>query len=232
MNERKYQLLQDIVEEYIKTAEPVSSKLIAQMVDFDVSPATIRNEMAELEDEGLLMHPHTSAGRIPTQLGYRFYVQHFLKPQEPSAQKRQTLAHAIGSSDALEHCFKKFAKELAEMIEYTVLVGFDSQTFYYTGVSFLFRQPEFKEGSDWIQFGDMIDHLDQVMHDLYDQVPNDPTFYIGSQNPFSDQLSLLACRNMFKESHQSDSVPFIGILGPLRMDYNKVMGAAKAMQEL
>ena len=73
MTERKIKLLKLIIENYIKTAEPIGSKFLANSGDLDVSAPTVRNEMRELESEGFLTHPHTSAGRIPTEEGYRFY---------------------------------------------------------------------------------------------------------------------------------------------------------------
>jgi len=76
---RKEQILGITVDQYITTVTPVSSAFIAKEYDLDLSPATIRNVLAELEHEGYLTHPHTSAGRVPTQKGYRYYVDHLMK---------------------------------------------------------------------------------------------------------------------------------------------------------
>src|SRR4051794_28798174 len=76
--QRKDVVLGIVVEQYIKTVNPISSGLIASEYHLDLSPATIRNIMAELEEQGYLTHPHTSAGRVPTELGYRYYVDHLM----------------------------------------------------------------------------------------------------------------------------------------------------------
>lgn len=73
-DDRKNQILSAIIEHFVQTAEPVGSKTIILTYNFNVSPATVRNDMAELEEQGLIMQPHTSAGRVPTDKGYRFYV--------------------------------------------------------------------------------------------------------------------------------------------------------------
>jgi len=87
VEERRLAILNTIVEEYIDTAQPVSSVHVAQIAQLNVSPATVRSDMAILDREGFLVQPHTSAGRAPTEKGYRFYVDHLNKPGKlsPSA---------------------------------------------------------------------------------------------------------------------------------------------------
>ena len=80
LNERKKRILQIIIEDYISTAEPVGSRTIARKFDLGLSPATIRNEMSDLELLGYLEQPHTSAGRIPSAMAYRFYVDSMVEP--------------------------------------------------------------------------------------------------------------------------------------------------------
>lgn len=89
LSERQARLLHIVVQEYVQTAQPVGSSVIAQHYELGVSSATIRNDLAALEREGLLTHPHTSAGRVPTDAGYRYYVQHLMPVAElPSAERR------------------------------------------------------------------------------------------------------------------------------------------------
>src|SRR3990172_2701229 len=85
LTERRQQLLRFIVDEYVRTAQPVASGAIVHRYHLPVSSATIRNEMARLEDEGYIVQPHTSAGRMPTDKGYRYYVEALMRPQEPPA---------------------------------------------------------------------------------------------------------------------------------------------------
>jgi heat-inducible transcriptional repressor len=89
--ERRRRILNIVIQEYVQTAQPVSSGTIAQNYDLGVSPATIRNDLAFLEEEGLLTHPHTSAGRVPTDAGYRYFVQHLLTESELPHEERRAI---------------------------------------------------------------------------------------------------------------------------------------------
>ena len=84
---RKLKILQAVIEAYIQTGEPVGSKALCELLDVSVSSATIRNEMASLSELGLLEQPHTSAGRIPTQFGYRLYINELMKPKPLSDEE-------------------------------------------------------------------------------------------------------------------------------------------------
>ena len=87
LNDRKKEILQAIIEEYIETADPVSSKAIVEKYKIDCSSATVRNEMADLEKMGFLDKPHTSAGRVPSAKGYRFYVDELIKEDNISMEE-------------------------------------------------------------------------------------------------------------------------------------------------
>ncbi len=93
LTERREQLLRFIVDEYVRSAQPVASSSVVKRQALPVSSATIRNEMARLEDEGYIVQPHTSAGRIPSDKGYRYYVGTLMRPQEPPAAVQQTIRH-------------------------------------------------------------------------------------------------------------------------------------------
>ena len=95
LSDRKKRILRAIVETYIATAEPVGSKAVAELAGLDVSTATIRNEMADLTELGLLEQPHTSAGRIPSPAGYRLYVNELMDHQQLSLQETQRINEAL-----------------------------------------------------------------------------------------------------------------------------------------
>lgn len=95
LGERKKKILRAVIDQYIQTAEPVGSKAIAGALGMSVSPATIRNEMAELESLGLLEQPHTSAGRIPTALGYRIYVNELMDEHKLSVRETSEINNAL-----------------------------------------------------------------------------------------------------------------------------------------
>ena len=97
MDERKNKLLKYIVDEYVDSAEPVGSSLIVDKYELNVSPATVRNDMMELENDGYIYQPHTSAGRIPTENGYRFYVDNFLKKDKIKQNVKNKLVDCFSS---------------------------------------------------------------------------------------------------------------------------------------
>src|SRR5437588_8129901 len=119
LDERKAAILQAVVEEYIETAQPVGSAHVARVPGLAVSPATVRNEMAVLEREGYLVQPHTSAGRIPTDKGYRFFVDQLTHPGAlPAVQRqlvRQFFAHAHGE---LEQMLQDTSRLLSALTDY------------------------------------------------------------------------------------------------------------------
>lgn len=98
MSERKKQILSAVVEQYVKTGEPVGSKLLMDILPFSVSSATIRNEMSDLTAMGYLTQPHTSAGRVPTQEGYRYYIDNLMDENEPDENEKRQIRMGIGTN--------------------------------------------------------------------------------------------------------------------------------------
>src|ERR1700694_2039552 len=93
LTERQSRILELVIREYVEAASPVGSQLISGKYPMKASPATIRNEMAELEEMGYLTHPHTSSGRVPTEEGYRYYVEILMREEELGRDEQQTIRH-------------------------------------------------------------------------------------------------------------------------------------------
>ena len=125
LNDRKKQILQAIIEEYIQTAEPVSSNAIVQKYGLNYSSATVRNEMADLEKEGFLDKPHTSAGRIPSAKGYRFYVDELLKEDNISLEEVVYIQSKLQTKvNQMEDLTRITTNTLSEITHYpTVSIG-------------------------------------------------------------------------------------------------------------
>ena len=120
IDERKIKILQAIINDYIVTGEPVGSRTIAKKYDLGVGSATIRNEMADLEEMGFLTHPHTSAGRIPSDKGYRLYVNHLMQRYElPEEEKRIISGKLLSNFSELERTIEKAAGLLSEITNLT-----------------------------------------------------------------------------------------------------------------
>lgn len=229
MEERTQKLLHSIVKEYIKTAQPVASKLLVDKYKLDISPATVRNEMAILEDEGYIHQPHTSAGRVPTEKGYQFYVDNFLAAKEPKADSQKVLEEvARKMKQQEEQLIKGLARELAEISQQMVFVGLAPYDAYYTGLSNIFSQPEFAEQNLVYDLSRVVDHLDEVTVKLFRRdFKAEPEIIIGSRNPFGNM-----CSAVWSSYRFGSKQGLFGVLGPMRMDYEVNLGLVNYVKEL
>lgn len=221
MEARKEQLLKLIIENYIQTAEPVGSKFLVSEEQLEVSGATVRNEMRELEEAGYLTQPHTSAGRIPTEAGYRYYIEKFLHATEP---KKAEVTRLRGASK--REGLKGVGKEIADMTENAVIIAFDADAVYYTGISYLFTQPEFENHAHTLRVSEMFDHVEEHMDDLYDATEKDGGVraLIGKANPLGNACGTIVVR-------LGDDA-LVVMVGPMRMDYELGMRIARTIQEI
>lgn len=121
LDERKIKILNSIIQTYLITGEPVGSRTISKYTDLNLSSATIRNEMSDLEDLGYIVQPHTSAGRIPSDKGYRFYVDNLMK--EKIAEVDEMKDVLIEKADKLDHLLKNVAKLLAVNTNYATMIS-------------------------------------------------------------------------------------------------------------
>ncbi len=121
LDERKMKILQAIIRTYLETGEPVGSRTISKYTDLHVSSATIRNEMADLEELGYIIQPHTSAGRIPSDLGYRLYVDQMM--EEKDREVKEIKEVMLEKVDRLELLLKQVAKVLAANTNYATMIS-------------------------------------------------------------------------------------------------------------
>lgn len=122
LTDRQKVILQILVDDYIRSAEPVGSRTISKRPDMSFSPATIRNEMADLEELGYLEQPHTSAGRIPSQKGYRFYVDHLMNPTQNHLDVTTVRSDLLQRLDEMEQVVQQAATILSGLTNYTAIV--------------------------------------------------------------------------------------------------------------
>lgn len=238
-----------IVESYIDTAEPVGSGTISKRSDLGLSSASIRNVMAELEERGLLTHPHTSAGRVPTDRGYRYYVDHLMEPHELSAREKAWVVSQIEKVRTVEALADKVSKIISaltenaamiyvknlkrvsflthlleELIEAERIADFfeeDSELFI-EGIFRIFDQPEFRDSrkiSDLLRAFDRKDDFLEIL--ARDLASVGVQVHIGSENP-EDKLENLS---LVVKDYYLHNVPVggIAVLGPTRMKYPKVV---------
>jgi len=204
MTSRQQKLLKLIIQDYIKTAQPIASTLLAGKIKDNISSATIRNEMVELERAGYIFQPHTSAGRIPTEKAYQFFIKNYLDREKELQIKKLRSNGRAG--------VKEIAKEIARISGLAVLVAFDKNDTYYTGISNLFSQPEFEKQAAIVTVSALIDKFDEVLQFIYKNSYDIPEIHIGKRGYFGKNCSFIVVKK---------NNCLIGILGPLRMDYDK-----------
>ena len=121
LDERKMKILQAIIRNYLETGEPVGSRTISKYTDLNLSSATIRNEMADLEELGYILQPHTSAGRIPSDKGYRLYVDHMMADKEREVNEMKEML--LEKEEKMERLLQQAARVLATNTNYAAMIS-------------------------------------------------------------------------------------------------------------
>ena len=223
---RQREILSQIIEEYAETAAPVGSVTMAKL--FGVSPATIRAEMARLETLGLIAQPHTSAGRVPTDAGYRYYVNNLNGSTneygiEPSLDRgTHALEVRVSSQSRADAAIRGAVDALVDLTGNLGLATIGGQL-YLSGISRLFTQPEFMDTRRVQSVAKLLDNLEPWLREA---APGEPlNIFIGHENPIgkNSEVSLIISR--FKSPFSDRS--YIGVLGPTRQNYARVMGLVK-----
>lgn len=226
LTDRQKQLFGVIVDEYVTTARPIASGALAKAYGLDVSPATVRNDMAVLEEEGLIHQPHTSAGRIPTEQGYHFYVETFVSETNLPTAQFQRLNAALAAE--VEVTIKHMAKTAADLSMEAVFMSIKTEYTFYTGISNVLKQPEFMDRALLLSIGSIVDSLDDVVSQMVTKVTSHVDVLIGQDNPFSPELSVI----MTEYETKSGATGLIGLLGPMRMEYKQNIAVVKSVQKL
>lgn len=232
LTKRQEGILFAIIEEYAELATPVGSVTLAKL--FDVSSATIRSEMVHLEMMGYIAQPHTSAGRVPTDTGYRYYVntisEHpeavenisklgagFSHEKSPDRSNR-VLEVRVNSQTRADFAIRGAVDSLVELTGNLGLATIGDQL-YISGISRLFTQPEFLDNQRVQDVAKLLDNLEPWLREAS---PGQPlNIFIGQENPIgkTSQVSLIISR--FRSPYSDKS--YIGVLGPTRQNYIRVM---------
>lgn len=217
MDARKERLLKLVIENYIETAEPVGSKFLVSEEKLDVSGATVRNEMRDLESAGYLIQPHTSAGRIPTEAGYRYYVQKLIGAV---AVKKSDIHRLEGiGADGI----KALGRYVADQTDSAVIIAMNQNSVYYTGISYLFAQPEFRDYAHTVRMSEMFDHCEDHIGDVYAALQTEATrVLIGQENPLGTACTLFAAR--------LPQGKLFAVMAPLRTAYARTLQLIEAVR--
>jgi len=230
MTSRQEKILRAIVEQYAEVASPVGSSLLAKA--FDVSSATVRSEMAELERLGYITQPHTSAGRVPTDKGYRYYVNQLAEIQDATEEKRahRALSARVQHGGLPEQTIRNAVDTLVELTHNLGMATIGNQL-YMSGLSNLFGQPEFMHPGQVQEVARLLDNLQPWLNEA---APNKPlSVYIGRENPVGRSAGASLIISRFRSPFSDRS--YIGVLGPTRQSYRDVMAlvgrAGQALEE-
>lgn len=218
MSPRQQQILKAIVEQYAEVASPVGSSLLAKL--FDVSSATIRAEMAELERLDYITQPHTSAGRIPTDKGYRVYVNWLQENENPEvSRKAYAIEKQIQGSGEDEQAIKNAVHALALATNNLSIGLFNGHTYQY-GLASLFQHPEFYGGRQAYGIAQLVERLPELISQIYED-NHRVTVYIGHENPIGKTAG---ASSIIGRVHTPEGQSFVGVVGPTRQNYNQVVG--------
>ena len=221
MTERQMQILAAIIEQYAEVAAPVGSVTLAKL--FGVSSATIRSEMARLEEMGLIMQPHTSAGRVPTDQGYRMYVNAITETDSAEVPQLDRSARAIEArvnthGDRADRAIRSAVDSLVDLTGNLGLATIGDEL-YLNGIGNLFSQPEFLKNDHVQGVARLLDNLEPWLREA---APNEPlNVYIGSENPIGKTSGASLIVSRFRSPYSDRS--YIGVLGPTRQSYGRVM---------
>jgi len=221
MTDRQSKILATIIEQYAEVAAPVGSVLLAKL--FKVSSATIRNEMVELERMGYIAQPHTSAGRVPTDKGYRFYVNELNNTtevvSEHTSRNTRAIATRVAQSGEPAQAIKSAVDSLVQLTHNLGIATIGNQL-YVSGYSNLFGQPEFLDPIHSREVARLLDNLEPWLREA---APNEAlNVYIGRENPIGRSAGVSLIISRYRSPYSDHS--YIGILGPTRQSYRSVMG--------
>lgn len=217
LKDRQKSILEAVVREHTRTARPVSSQELLE--EFDISPATIRNEMLRLDELGYLEQPHTSAGRVPTDKGYRFFVDNLVEEFFLSKGDKQML-NRMFSIDETEEFIKNFSKALVHVSGIFAAVGLSNgPVFYEAGFSELLETPEFSDLEHMRKISRLIDSLDAEAREIFDETDEEGKIFIGRENPWEEARSCATFLSSWQ--HPQGFEGFFVLIGPKRTDYQK-----------
>jgi transcriptional regulator of heat shock response len=234
MQMRKDRILGVTVQQYIHSISPVSSETIVRESRLDISSATVRNILADLEKEGYLTHPHTSAGRVPTQMGYRYYVDHLMNEIQLLANEKEKIKDDCArQSLELDDLLQKTSQVVSDTTHYTSIIsvdGWGSKIFCY-GTSYVASYPDYQQ--DLQKIYDILKALEEkerLLEVINREIRSRIKIYIGREMACSpiNSCSLVISRYKMRQGPTGR----IAILGPTRMNYERVISTLDYVSQL
>lgn len=233
MNKRQEKILAAVIEEYTKTAIPVGSKILVEKYLSEVSTATVRNDMAHLEDEGYLQQMHISSGRIPTDKGYRYFVESIMDDKELSKKEQQKLQTEMLKMQAKNNRLSRTTAKLLSVLSGNMAVSgiMDKNEFSDFGMSELLDQPEFQKMDEVCRLAETLDYIDELFDKLSAEMKDGKTkIFIGKENPISEISNCSMIVSPYKSKTGERGI--LALIGPKRMKYAKNKSLIEYMKKI
>ncbi len=231
MEYRHAHILKGLIEEYIATGKPVGSARLLEVLDVPVSSATIRSILHELEEEGYLVSPHTSAGRIPTDKGYRYYVDR-LTFRDPSEKQVKSMQNTYDEyQEAYSSPARAAAKMLSDLAHVMAFSGWpDRQDMHAAGISQLLGEGQGEAQEAAHEIAVLFDNIERYMERFAEDTTQAVQVYIGNENPaFESEYTSMIVRTMRLPTGER---ALLLIAGPKRMKYRKNVTLLNTMASL
>lgn len=233
MNERQQNILAATVELYTKSALPVGSQVLLDRFHFPISSATIRSDMATLEEEGYLYQPHISSGRIPTDKGYRFYIEHGMKDEALSKEEEAHLKKELLVLEARHARLARTTAKLLSTFSGSLAVSgiVEKDEFYDFGMKELMEEPEFQELDEVCRLVEALDSIDEKLDTILEKMKDgETTIFVGSENPIREISNCSMVVSPYRSVEGDRGV--LAIIGPKRMRYAKNKSLLEYMKRI
>jgi heat-inducible transcriptional repressor len=234
LTERQKNLLRSVIEKYIETGEPVGSETLEKEASLGVSPATIRNEMVRLTALGYLRQPHTSAGRIPTSIGMKFYVDQLMEERSLSLKDEVAIKEELKedkSRDRFDKLLRHTAQVLADQTHSLALATEDNEGGLYTsGMANILDLPEFYDIDITRTVLSMLDRA-EMLADIFGRLSPEDQIKIL----FGDELGvpyLEPCGFVLARYRTPNHHGVLGVIGPTRLNYSSVIPTMRYFSQL
>jgi transcriptional regulator of heat shock response len=228
---RRKQVLAATINKHIADAEPVSSEDIAR--EFDLSPATIRNIFVELEETGYLTHPYTSGGRLPTNKGYRYYVDFLISQMELfDKEKNQIVKEYEKEMKKLDDTLEKTSEIISQITHYAGIVSFLEwqDKLFYKGMSFILEQPEFQNLEKMRLLIKMIEDKQRLLNIINRDFDGKSRVYIGSELGCPEMNSCSLVVSGYRRKNRPSGR--LAVLGPMRMEYRHIIPSLEYISDV
>lgn len=228
---RKRAILTATINRYIKEALPVASEDVAQ--EFELSSATIRNIFADLESDGYLMHPYTSGGKMPTDKGYRYYVDFLLSQLELLDEEKERIVKQYKKEmRRLEDALEGTSEIISAMTHYAGIVSFLEwqDKFFYKGISHILEQPEFQNMDKMRILIKMIEDKQRLLDIINRDFKGKVKVYIGKELGCSEMENCSLVVSSYRRKNRPSGR--LAVLGPVRMEYNHIIPTVEYISDV